>query len=217
MFKQFSLRPARMRVAAGDEGRRVRFGTRLVAIGGGSGKAAPRGWPSAWAFVLSFLTGAATMFLLDPRMGRRRRALIRDKGVAGYHFLTRRLPSATRKRGVWVRDRLRGMTYELRHVVTRDGHLAPADDVELAQRVRSEVFRDPAIPDGAINVDAHEGVVTLRGELPSSDMIERVVEATERVRGVRKVRSLLHPPATTTTGPAEAGAEQTSGGEPRGS
>jgi len=187
----------------------------LLAIGRGSDEAVSRRWRSARALVLSFLAGAAAMFLLDPRMGRRRRALIRDKGVAGYHFLTRRLPSATRKRGVWVRDRLRGMTYELRHVVTRDGHLAPPDDVELAQRVRSEAFRDPEIPDGAINVDAHEGVVTLRGELPSSDVIERVVEATERVRGVRRVRSLLHPPAPT-TGPAEAGAEQASSGKPHG-
>ncbi len=146
-----------------------------------------------WLMLASFLGGALTMFLLDPRMGKRRRALFRDKGVLGYHFLIRRLPSATRKRGVWVRDRVRGMGYELRHAVGRDGHRA-TDDVELAQRVRTEVFRDPAIPDGAVNVDAYEGVVTLRGELPTPEMIHEMVRRTERVEGVRQVRSLLHLP-----------------------
>ncbi len=153
------------------------------------------GAPGRWALLASFLGGALTMFLLDPRMGKRRRALFRDKGVLTYHFLVRRLPSATRKRSVWVRDRVRGMGYELRHAVTRDGHHA-SDDVELAQRVRTEVFRDPDIPDGAVNVDAYEGVVTLRGELPTPAMIHEMVLRTERVEGVRQVRSLLHLPQT---------------------
>lgn len=148
-----------------------------------------------WIILASFLGGALAMFLLDPRMGKRRRALFRDKGVFTYHFLVRRLPSATRKRSVWVRDRVRGMGYELRHAVTRNGHRAP-DDVDLAQRVRTEVFRDPNIPDGAINVDAYEGVVTLRGELPTLEMIHEFVRRTEHVDGVRQVRSLLHLPAT---------------------
>lgn len=143
----------------------------------------------------SFLGGALAMFLLDPRMGKRRRALFRDKGVLTYHFLVRRLPGVTRKRSVWVRDRVRGMGYELRHAVTRNGHKA-ADDVDLAQRVRTEVFRDPSIPDGAVNVDAYEGVVTLRGELATPEMIHELVRRTERVEGVRQVRSLLHLPKT---------------------
>lgn len=194
--------------------RRLRLGGLLRFVGRRSEESRQRRGTWAWGLGLSFLAGALVMFLLDPRMGRRRRALVRDKGASLYRFLTRRLPTATRKRSIWVRDRLRGMTYELRHAVARDGRRAP-DDVELAQRVRSEVFRDRAIPDGAINVDAHEGVVTLRGELPSADLIERVVEATERVEGVRRVRSLLHPPPARTAGPpAEAGGEPAAPGQP---
>ncbi len=155
----------------------------------------PRRWRQAASIGTPFLAGAVLMFLFDPRMGRRRRALVRDKSVAAYHLLTRRIPGATRKRGIWMRDRVRGIGYELRHAVSGNGHRA-SDDVDLAQRVRTEVFRDPRIPDGAIVVDAYEGVITLRGEVPDQDMIERVVERTESVEGVRQVRSLLHLPKT---------------------
>lgn len=184
-------------------GRRPRLGSAMSGVTEAGKRLAARSGPSQagrgrrrlLGFAWPFLLGALAMFLFDPRMGRRRRARIRDRSVWAYHLAFRRLPGATRRRGVWVRDRVKGVGYELRHAITRDGHGA-ADDVELAQRVRSEVFRDPEIPDGAINVDAYEGVVTLRGELHRPELIERVVEATERVQGVRQVRSLLHLPKT---------------------
>ena len=47
---------------------------------------------------------------------------------------------------------------------------------------------------GAININAQEGVVQLRGELPSQDLIDALVERTQKIQGVREVESLLHTP-----------------------
>ncbi len=35
----------------------------------------------------------------------------------------------------------------------------PVDDAELTHRVMSEILRDPAVPKGAISINAQEGVV----------------------------------------------------------
>jgi osmotically-inducible protein OsmY len=45
-----------------------------------------------------------------------------------------------------------------------------------------------------INVDACQGVIHLRGELPSPEAIDRVTRAVRRVAGVETVESYLHLP-----------------------
>lgn len=143
--------------------------------------------------------GAAAMYIFDPRLGRRRRALVRDKTVKAYHFLTRRAPERLEHRARYVAGRLHGLEHEVAHEVShllRTEAEAEPDNVTLAQRVRSEIFAPADIPDGAINVDAYEGVVTLRGELPSQELIDRVVRMARHVEGVREVRNLLHTPGT---------------------
>jgi hypothetical protein len=151
--------------------------------------------PLLWASLVAL--GAAMMYVFDPRLGRRRRALLRDKAVKAYHFVTRRAPERIEHRARYVAGRLHGLEHEVAHEV---GHLlhpdaeTPPDNVTLAQRVRSEIFAPADIPDGAINVDAYEGIVTLRGELPTQEMIERVVRMAKRVEGVREVRNLMHTP-----------------------
>ena len=49
---------------------------------------------------------------------------------------------------------------------------------------------------GAININAQEGVVQLRGELPSQDLIDALVERAQKIQGVREVENLLHTPGT---------------------
>jgi osmotically-inducible protein OsmY len=68
------------------------------------------------------------------------------------------------------------------------------DEEMLVARVRSEVFRDLAVPAGAVNIDAYEGCVTLRGQLGSESEIRRLVSAAKGIDGVRSVRSYLHLP-----------------------
>ena len=70
------------------------------------------------------------------------------------------------------------------------------DDQTLVDRVESEIFRDRKEVKGKVNINAEEGVVVLRGELESQDLIEDLVNAVREVDGVRNVENLLHTPGT---------------------
>jgi len=69
-----------------------------------------------------------------------------------------------------------------------------ATDSELADRVRSQIFRPADVPKGAVSVNAEVGIVYLRGEVDSREQIERLVDAAKQVEGVRAVENLLHTP-----------------------
>ena len=70
------------------------------------------------------------------------------------------------------------------------------DDATLKDKVESELFRDEHEVKGSISVNAQEGVVQLRGELPSPDLIDALVARTRQIHGVKEVESLLHLPGT---------------------
>jgi osmotically-inducible protein OsmY len=74
------------------------------------------------------------------------------------------------------------------------GAAGPPNDETLAHKVETELFRDDEVPKGQINVNAQDGVVQLRGEVPNEDMIGDLVEKTRSVQGVRDVENLLHTP-----------------------
>lgn len=69
------------------------------------------------------------------------------------------------------------------------------DDVTLARKVESEIFRDADAPKGKVNVNAVDGVVELRGQV-EGDQIAALARAAARVDGVKSVTNLLHPPGT---------------------
>ena len=71
-------------------------------------------------------------------------------------------------------------------------HAKQYDDATLKDKVESELFRDEHEVKGAISVNAQQGIVQLRGELPSQDLIDALVERTRQIHGVREVESLLH-------------------------
>jgi hypothetical protein len=66
--------------------------------------------------------------------------------------------------------------------------------VTLAHKVETELFRDPTVPKGRMNVNAENGTVVLRGVANSRDQIERIILATMAIDGVRGVQSLLRTP-----------------------
>jgi len=101
-------------------------------------------------------------------------------GLAAWLFFTRR--------GRVVRGRLEGAA----------SGLLPKqyDDATLKDKVESELFRDEHEVKGAININAQEGIVQLRGEVPSQDLIDTLVDRTSKIRGVRDVENLLHTPGT---------------------
>ncbi len=70
------------------------------------------------------------------------------------------------------------------------------DDVTLKNKVETEIFRDADAPKGQVDVNAQDGVVQLRGEVESPQLIDELVERARSVQGVRDVENLLHVPGT---------------------
>ena len=91
---------------------------------------------------------------------------------------------ADQRRRAVVLGRLRGLIAKT--------HPKHYDDATLKDKVESELFRDEHEVKGSISVNAQEGVVQLRGELPSQDLIDALVNRTQQIHGVREVESLLH-------------------------
>jgi osmotically-inducible protein OsmY len=50
------------------------------------------------------------------------------------------------------------------------------------------------VPKGKINVSVVDGVVELRGEADTPDMVDELVKKARKVQGVRDVENLLHLP-----------------------
>jgi hypothetical protein len=116
---------------------------------------------------------AAASYFLDPQLGRRRRALVRDQLV----HLARVGQEAVDITSRDVRNRAQGLTAELRR-----RHEAPPDDDILVERVRSQLgyaVRHPS----SIGVTVSGGRVTLRGPV-LADEIDRLRRRVQRVRGV---------------------------------
>jgi hypothetical protein len=66
------------------------------------------------------------------------------------------------------------------------------DDVTLARKVETELFRPADVPKGAISVNVNDGVVELRGELPDQAQIDQLGDTARKISGVKDVRNLLH-------------------------
>jgi hypothetical protein len=70
------------------------------------------------------------------------------------------------------------------------------DDVALARKVETIIFRDESIPKGQIDVNCADGIVWLRGEAKTPDMIKLLERQTAAIPEVRQVENLLHLPKT---------------------
>jgi osmotically-inducible protein OsmY len=129
--------------------------------------------------------GAALAYFFDPDNGKRRRKVA-----------VQRLAGASRRHGKQLR---RGATSQVRAIKAKTTHLREEpkpqpDDVTLAHKVESEIFRHVEVPKGKINVNAENGKVVLRGEVDSAEMIEELVGKARKVQGVQDVENLLHTP-----------------------
>jgi gas vesicle protein len=135
--------------------------------------------------LLAAAAGAALAYFLDPDSGRRRRNVSRDRAAATIRRSGDRLARTGRSIGAQAS----GLRQKLIH--RRAAQPAVPNDAALAQKVETEIFRDPAIPKGRINVNAEDGVVVLRGEVDRQEQIDDLVAAVRRVPGVRDVESRL--------------------------
>jgi len=125
--------------------------------------------------------GAALMYVFDPDRGKRRRALIRDKVDAAAHKMSNAAEKASRD----ISNRAYGMVAETKTIFR---HEEVSDDV-LVDRVRSRLGRIP-VHIGAFDIDANNGVLTLRGEI-LADELPKVLRAARFVRGVKDLENQL--------------------------
>jgi osmotically-inducible protein OsmY len=131
--------------------------------------------------------GAGLAYLFDPQEGRRRRHAARDRGMA---MLRRGGREAARRT-----DYAAGVARGAVHAATPSGPSGPPpDDVTLARKVESIIFREADAPKGSVDVNAEHGVVYLRGEVESAERIRELVERASAVDGVAAVENLLHLP-----------------------
>jgi hypothetical protein len=143
-------------------------------------------WTTA---ALSAAAGALAGILFDPQNGRRRRAEMIDRTAGTMRRGLRRARRAGRATTAEIEGRRRGMMHALAGRPARP----VANEQNLADRVRSELFRDAAVPKGRININVErEGVVVLRGEVQRAETIGDVESRVRGIAGVRDVENLMH-------------------------
>jgi hypothetical protein len=141
----------------------------------------------AIAAVAGLTAGVALEFFLDPRGGKRRRHLVRDRTRGAFHRRARRVERQAHYEA--------GKIVGLAHTITHREQTPPEmDDVSLVRKVESELFRDRTLPKGQISINADRGIVVLRGQLEDVQQIERIEREVRKVAGVHDVENLLHPP-----------------------
>jgi osmotically-inducible protein OsmY len=70
------------------------------------------------------------------------------------------------------------------------------DDVTLARKVETEIFRSPDAPKGDVSVDVQGGIAHLRGVVADVEWADRLASEARNVEGIRGVENLLHEPGT---------------------
>ena len=146
---------------------------------------------------VSGVIGAALAYFLDPNTGARRRNVTRDRIGA----TLRRFGRRSEKLVEYVGGRAYGVVQE---TVPHQHDNPNPDDLTLRDRVESEIFRDPSIPKGQINLSVVEGIVELHGQLGSQEEIDRLIKAVQNIPDVEGVRSYLHLPGTPAPDKADA-------------
>jgi osmotically-inducible protein OsmY len=132
--------------------------------------------------------GAALTYFYDPDQGRRRRAMAKDR-IAGFFRKTARQGEEL---GRSASAQAEGMAKKTTHL--KEEQKPQPDDVTLARKVETEIFRDAEVPKGQINVNAENGKIVLRGEVGEPEMIGDLEERARKVQGVNDVENLLRVP-----------------------
>jgi len=129
--------------------------------------------------------GAGLAYLFDPDSGARRRNMLRDKLGSKARTGAGDLAGVARDAAARAGGAVAAATSE---------ESPPPNDQALAEKVKSEVLGDPDVPKDRINIDVSDGIVALRGEVESRDVMQAIHAKAQAVTGVREVQNLLHLP-----------------------
>ncbi len=146
---------------------------------------------SVISFAVGAAAGAAAAHFLDPQSGRRRRSMLKDQAASK----ARDAASAAQTQAQYAAGQMKGAAAAVTPSPTR---LEDADDVTLARKVETEIFRDPQAPKGNVSIDVQAGVAYLRGEVADPAWIERLADHARKIDGIKGVKNLLHAPGTPT-------------------
>lgn len=145
--------------------------------------------------------GTGLMFLLDPDRGKRRRAMLRDKCA----WSARKTGEAMEVTARDLKNRAQGIASSVQSRFSSE----PVDDLKLSDRVRSKMGRVVSHP-GAVEVTAHDGVVTLAGPILTEEVPYLLAEVN-RVSGVNEVVNNLETHAQAENHPALQGGRERQG------
>jgi len=140
---------------------------------------------TVFTFALGAAAGAAAARFLPPT-GRKAAAAASSAASAASNAA-----SAASTQAHHTANAMKGVA----HSVTPHRH-EEMDDMTLADRVRSEIFRPADAPKGSVSVDVQDGVAYLRGEVPDAQWAERFGKDARKVTGISGVKNLLHTPGT---------------------
>ncbi|MEO9005842.1 MAG: BON domain-containing protein [Candidatus Dormibacter sp.] len=146
---------------------------------------ARRGGPNPVSILAGAIGGAALFYFLDPQRGAGRRAQAKDQILATIRRVNDNLGQLGSRAGA----NANGFSRKMVHLRSAG---ASVDDLTLRDRVESEIFRDPNLPKGRLNLDVESAVVTVRGEVDNALQIASIEKAVLKVRGVNGVENLMH-------------------------
>lgn len=169
-----------------NDARRDAMRTARRARAAAAGEPRGPGWIRALVLAgLAGIGGAIAAFLADPARGRARRSQLLDQGRAAIRRTGKRAERAARGVSAAASGAVKAASH------ARGSGTGATDDVTLAARAETELFRDPSVPKGSINVNAERGTLVLRGEVPTPELRDRLGEEAERIDGVWSVHNLL--------------------------
>jgi osmotically-inducible protein OsmY len=150
------------------------------------------------AFASGAAVGAAAYHFLDPSNGSRRRHELRDQATAKASSATSHAATTATQAAAKAKGAVATAT---------PSRAADLDDVALARKVESEIFRDADAPKGDVSVDVQAGVAYLRGEA-SAEWVVRLADDAKKVDGIKGVENLLHAPGSPAPAAEPRGAVQ---------
>jgi hypothetical protein len=138
--------------------------------------------------------GLGLMYLLDPAIWRRQRALVRDRARSYWHRTEDLLSKTARQ----TQSRARGVVSGARQRLI--GADIPANTA-LEARVRTHIGNVISHPEAIGVVATQQGRVSLSGTIPAND-VEKLLAAVKSVSGVTEVVNQLdvHQDATRISG-----------------